>query len=131
MHVKWMQKFFQYLDRFYVEINSVMPLTEQGYKLFKVCVFNQMSSQIIQAVLEMVTMEREGDPVDDSLLKDVVEIFLFLSSGDAMLQDALNCRKLLEDRLLEATREFYQRRCQSLLEKESLSGYLAIANQLY
>lgn len=26
--VRWMQRFFQYLDRFYVEINSLTPLTD-------------------------------------------------------------------------------------------------------
>mmetsp|Transcript_298 Transcript_298/g.327 ORF Transcript_298/g.327 Transcript_298/m.327 type:complete len:80 (+) Transcript_298:325-564(+) len=79
MHVKWMQKFFQYLDRFYVEINSVTPLTDQGNKLFKNVVFNQMNQQIVTAVLDMVNREREGDLVDDALLKDIIEIFLFLS----------------------------------------------------
>lgn len=37
--VRWMQRFFQYLDRFYVEINSLTPLTEQGFKIFKQHVF--------------------------------------------------------------------------------------------
>jgi len=37
--VRWMQRFFQYLDRFYVEINSLTPLTDQGYKIFKSVVF--------------------------------------------------------------------------------------------
>ena len=29
--VKWMQRFFQYLDRFYVEMSSIASLTDQGY----------------------------------------------------------------------------------------------------
>ena len=29
--VKWMQRFFQYLDRFYVEMSSIASLTEQGH----------------------------------------------------------------------------------------------------
>ena len=29
--VKWMQRFFQYLDRFYVDMSSIANLTDQGF----------------------------------------------------------------------------------------------------
>jgi cullin 1 len=128
--VKWMQKFFQYLDRFYVEINSLTPLTDQGYKQFKTVVFGPILHNIISAILDSIHREREGELIDDDLLKKVVEIFLFLSQ-DNMLQDSLNCRKQLEDKILEQTKSFYQRTCQDLLERESLSGYLQLANKFY
>jgi cullin 1 len=104
--VKWMQKFFQYLDRFYVEINSLTPLTDQGYKIFKSVVFGPILNNIIGAILDCINREREGELIDDGLLKKVVEIFLFLSQ-DNMLQDSLNCKKQLEDKIIEQTKAFY------------------------
>jgi cullin 1 len=79
--VRWMQRFFQYLDRFYVEINSLTPLTDQGYKIFKGVVFQPLIGPITSAILENIRKEREGELVDTDLLKKVIDIYLFLS-GD-------------------------------------------------
>ena len=39
--VKWMQRFFQYLDRFYVDMSSILNLTDQGFAQFKLNVFER------------------------------------------------------------------------------------------
>lgn len=67
--VKWMQRFFQYLDRFYVQINSVAPLYDQGLKLFKGVVFSPLIQTITNAILDDIRREREGELVDVDLLK--------------------------------------------------------------
>ena len=77
--VKWMQRFFQYLDRFYVELNQLTSLKDQGYKIFKGTVFLPLLSQIVSAVLEQIEKERNGQFVDKDLLKSTVEIFCYLS----------------------------------------------------
>lgn len=77
--VRWMQRFFQYLDRFYVEINSLTPLTDQGYKIFKGVIFQPLIGNITSAILENIRKEREGELVDTDLLKKVIDIYLFLS----------------------------------------------------
>ena len=48
-----------------------------------------------------------------------------------MIQDSMNCKKILEEKIIEQTKTFYQRTCLELLEKESLSGYLQIAYKFY
>jgi cullin 1 len=82
--VRWMQRFFQYLDRFYVEINSLTPLTEQGHKIFKGYVFQPLITQITNAVLQMISRERHEELVDVDILKKTIEIYLFLS-GDKLV----------------------------------------------
>ena len=77
-----MKNFFQYLDRFYVEINSLTPLTDQGFKIFKAVVFQPLIHQIIQAVLDNIRRERAGELVDVQLLKETIGIFLYLSSDN-------------------------------------------------
>ena len=40
--VKWMRAFFQYLDRFYVEMHSTTKLSDQGFKIFKETIFQPL-----------------------------------------------------------------------------------------
>ncbi len=105
--VRWMQRFFQYLDRFYVEINSLMNLTDQGYKIFKSVVFQPLINNITSAVLSAIDRERNEELIDVDLMKKTVEIYLYLS-GEKLMSDPLNPRKFLEDRVLEQTRTYYR-----------------------
>lgn len=74
-----MQRFFQYLDRFYIEINSLTPLTDQGFKIFKTVVFQPLIQNITQAVLSAIERERNEELVNVDLMKKTVEIYIFLS----------------------------------------------------
>ena len=128
--VKWMQRFFQYLDRFYVEINSLTPLSDQGFKIFNGVVFQPLITNITQAIISAIDRERREELVDIDILKKTVDIYLFLSD-DKLSQDTLNCRKYLEDKIIEHTREFYRKQSQDLLHTASLSEYLQCANQFF
>lgn len=67
--VKWMQRFFQYLDRFYVEMSSIASLTDQGFSQFKQEIFVRMLNTITDAVLQQVETDRRNEPIDTDLLK--------------------------------------------------------------
>jgi cullin 1 len=105
--VRWMQRFFQYLDRFYVEINSLTPLSEQGFKLFKGFVFQPLVSRITSAVLHAITRERHEELVDVDLLKKTVDIYVYLSSDKLVQESGLNPKKHLEDKVIEQARQYY------------------------
>lgn len=79
--VKWMQRFFQYLDRFYVEMNSITKLSDQGFKIFKEVLFKSIQENTTRAIVEAVAQQRrhEACEVDDELLKGVVKIYQVLS----------------------------------------------------
>ena len=83
-----------------MQIHSLTPLTEQGYKIFKGVVFSPLIANVTAAVEENIRKERNGELIDDSLLKEIVEIYLHLSS-ESLLQDYLNCKKYLEEKILE------------------------------
>lgn len=123
-----MQRFFQYLDRFYVEINSLTPLTDQGYKVFNGVIFQPLIQNITDAILNNIQREREGELVQIDLLKKVVDIYLFLSN-ERLSHESINCKKYLEDKIIQQTREYYYKQSQQLLEKASLSEYLHLANK--
>lgn len=63
-------------------------------------------------------------------MKKTIEIYLFLS-GEKLVQESLNCRKYLEDRIVEQARNFYKQQSQALLQSASLSEYLHHANRFY
>jgi cullin 1 len=67
--VKWMQRFFQYLDRFYVEMSSIASLTDQGFSQFKAEIFGRMVNPITDAVLQAIETDRRNEPIDTDLLK--------------------------------------------------------------
>lgn len=50
--VRWMQRFFAYLDRYFVDNCSIANLTDQGFAQFKVIIFGRLQKQITEAVLE-------------------------------------------------------------------------------
>jgi cullin 1 len=52
--VNWMQKFFQYLDRYYVEMHSIASLQDQGYKIFKEIAFNPLCDKLTTAICSQV-----------------------------------------------------------------------------
>lgn len=94
-------------------------------------VFTPLLDYFIQAILDTINRERNGEMIDEELLKDVVEVFLFLSQGDVMLQDNINSKRHLHERIIEQTRNFYHLECQKLLEKSSLSDYMRLAEKYY
>lgn len=130
--VRWMQRFFQYLDRFCVEINSLTPLTDQGFKIFKGFVFQPLLTQVTQAVLSGVHRERLEELVDVDLLKKTVDIYIYLS-GDKLSTESsiLNPRKHLEEQLIKSTRDFYREQSHALLSSTSFSEYLAKAHHFF
>lgn len=80
--VKWMQSFFQYLDRYYVDMQQVTKLSDQGFKIFKYEVFAPLCEKTTQAIIEEIQKQRNGEEIlDMELLKGSVSIFLHLSSG--------------------------------------------------
>jgi hypothetical protein len=76
-----MQKFFQYLDRFYVEMNSITKLSDQGFKIFKEVLFKAIQDNVTKAIVEVLDKQRRNETceVDDELLKGVIKIYLVLS----------------------------------------------------
>jgi hypothetical protein len=65
-----------------VQIHSLTPLTDQGYKIFKGIVFAPIIPNVTNAILENIKKERNGEFIDDALMKKVVDIYLYLSSDN-------------------------------------------------
>jgi cullin 1 len=127
--VRWMQRFFQYLDRYYVEMSSIGTLTDQGFFQFKLIIFGQMAQRITQAILQLIQKDRNGDKVDSDLLKSVVGIFSYLNNEKIVGQGA-NYLLDLENKLVEDSVHFYKNRSLQMIQSATLVDYLSLANDL-
>lgn len=99
---KWLKRFFTYLDRYYVKHHSLPTLTEAGLRSFRSHVFDVIKGDSSAALLALINSEREGNIIDKSLVKKIVELYEAMGMGtlDAYQTD-------FETDLVEKTREFY------------------------
>lgn len=66
---KWYQKFFMYLDRYYVKYHSLPTLEDAGLRHFKQLVFEEVKDNTTAAILDLIIKEREGTDVDRALIR--------------------------------------------------------------
>ena len=125
LYVKWMDRFFQYLDRYYVKVRSAEPMNAKGLLIFKNLVFDQVSQEATHALLELINQERDGVEVSEDVLRVVIEMYIELSiRGPSIYQTEF------EDSLLPATSAFYAGQAQQWLDSDmGLPEYLAKAEQ--
>jgi len=121
---KWMQKFFMYLDRYYVKHHSLPTLDVAGLKHFKTLVYAEVKKEVVGAMISFVDAERDGAIIDRGLVKHCVELLEAMGMGslDAYVSD-------FEDHLLTATKDYYKRKSQSWVESDDTPRYLEKAER--
>ncbi len=121
---KWLKKFFTYLDRYYVKHHSLPTLSQAGLRCFRTKIYDEMKTDTTAAILDLINDEREGRIIDKSLVKSIVE--LYEAMGMASL-DAYNTD--LEEPLLNSTREYYGKKREEWINKDSTPEYLIKAEE--
>jgi len=116
---KWLFKFFQYLDRFYVRHHAVPLLEMAGVMKFKELVFDVIKADVCNAILALINQERDGAVIDRGLIKKCIELFESMGMGTL---DVYNAD--LEVHLLNATREYYARKAAAWIQDDSTPTYL-------
>uniref|UniRef100_A0A7S1VSX6 Cullin family profile domain-containing protein n=2 Tax=Grammatophora oceanica TaxID=210454 RepID=A0A7S1VSX6_9STRA len=116
---KWLKKFFVYLDRYYVKHHTLPTLSQAGLRSFRNNIYDETKSDSTAAILALINSEREGEIIDKSLIKSIVELFESMGMGslEAYVAD-------LETPLLESTREFYGQKRQEWIATDSTPDYL-------
>ncbi len=77
----WLQKFFMYLDRYHVQYQSILSLSDSGLKKFKILVYDYLKPNLIKAVLELINNERQGAIIDSDLMVSCIDIFANMGMG--------------------------------------------------
>eukprot|EP00933_Yihiella_yeosuensis_P082230 TRINITY_DN96019_c0_g1_i1.p1 TRINITY_DN96019_c0_g1~~TRINITY_DN96019_c0_g1_i1.p1 ORF type:complete len:754 (-),score=158.91 TRINITY_DN96019_c0_g1_i1:130-2391(-) len=119
IYVKWMDRFFTYLDRYYVKLQSVEPLANRGYTIFNQKVFQVCIKDTRAALLRIINLERQGEHIDQDLVKGVIEIFIDLGLGSPTLYNTE-----FEEYFLPATSDYFVRQASGWLSEDSFPEYL-------
>lgn len=119
IYVKWMDRFFTYLDRYYVKLQSVEPLHNRGYSIFNQQVFQVVIKDTRAALLKIINQERQGEHIDQDLVKGVIEIFIDLGLNSPNLYNTE-----FEEAFLPATSSYFVRQASGWLSEDSFPEYL-------
>ncbi|CAL9149330.1 unnamed protein product [Musa hybrid cultivar] len=122
--VRWLSRFFHYLDRYFVKKKALLPLKEAGITCFRDLVYEEMKGKIKDAVISLIYQEREGSQIDRPLLNNVVEIFIQIGLGSKEYYEVD-----LEAPLLQDTAAYYSRKASKWILEDSCPEYMLKAEE--
>ncbi|KAH9259759.1 hypothetical protein BASA81_002181 [Batrachochytrium salamandrivorans] len=124
---RWMKKFFTYLDRYYVTHQNLPGLAENGRRMFKHAVFDQVAPHYVsKSLLMKIQQERNGQDVDQGLIKRCVEVYKQVGPQTSTFD---TYESALEQPFLMATKDFYSSKAQEWMDTESTPSYLLLVEQ--
>nr|CAB3463929.1 unnamed protein product [Digitaria exilis] len=113
--VRWLSRFFHYLDRYFISRRSLTPLKEVGLTCFRDLIYQEIKGQVKDAVIALI---------DRALLKNVLDIFVEIGLGQ------MECYENdFEDFLLKDTTEYYSVKAQSWILEDSCPDYMIKAEE--
>ncbi|XP_059297906.1 cullin-1-like [Lycium ferocissimum] len=122
--VKWISRFFNFLDVCFLTRRELPSLNEVGLTCFHDLVYQELSGIAINAVILLIEKEREGEQIDRVLLKNVLDIFVEIGSGTMVyyVND-------FEDAMLRDTATYYSRKASSWIVEDSCPDYMLKAEE--
>lgn len=117
--VRWLSRFFHYLDRYFVARRSLPPLNAVGLSAFRDLVYMEVRVNAMKAVIVLIDKEREGEQIDRSLLKNVLDIFVEIGMGEMVLYETD-----FEAHMLEDTADYYKSKATIWIESDSCPDYM-------
>ncbi|XP_042516892.1 cullin-1-like isoform X2 [Macadamia integrifolia] len=115
--LKWLSRFFQYLNRFYIPRNFLATLDRVGLTCFNDLVYSGLK-QTKDVIINFIDQEREGAQIDRSVLKNCLSMFIELE----VYEDFEEC-------LLDHTSSYYARKASNHILEDSCSDYMLMAEQ--
>ncbi|CAH2071938.1 unnamed protein product [Thlaspi arvense] len=125
--VRWLSRFFYYLDRYFIARRSLPPLNEVGLTCFRDLVYSELHSKVKEAVIALVDKEREGEQIDRALLKNVLDIYVEIGMGQMERYESEECLKKERERVAHYLHSSSEPKLVEKVQHELLVVY---ANQL-
>ncbi|XP_021748767.1 cullin-1-like [Chenopodium quinoa] len=117
--VRWLSRFFHYLDRYFIARRSLPSLHEVGLTCFRDLVYQEVSGKAKDAVIALIDVEREGGQIDRALLKNVLDIYVEIGMGQMDYYE-----KDFEAHMLDDTAAYYSRKASSWILEDSCPEYM-------
>ncbi|KAL9260269.1 Cullin-1-like protein [Drosera capensis] len=122
--VRWLSRFFHYLDRYFIARRSLPPLNEVGLACFRSLVYTELNVKVRDAVISLIDQEREGEQIDRALLKNVLDIFVEIGMGQMEYYE-----NDFEADMLKDTAAYYSRKASNWILEDSCPDYLLKAEE--
>lgn len=122
--VRWLSRFFHYLDRYFIARRSLPALNEVGLACFRDLVYQEVKANARDAVITLIDKEREGEQIDRALLKNVIDIFVEIGMGQMELYE-----QDFEAQMLEDSGAYYRRKASTWISKDSCPEYMLKAEE--
>ncbi|XP_038877979.1 cullin-1-like [Benincasa hispida] len=117
--VRWLSRFFHYLDRYFIARRSLPSLHSVGLTCFRDLVYRELNAKVRDAVISLIDKEREGEQIDRALLKNVLGIFVEIGMGE------MDCYENdFEVAMLEDTAAYYSRKASNWILEDSCPDYM-------
>ncbi|XP_008802121.1 cullin-1-like [Phoenix dactylifera] len=122
--VRWLSRFFHYLDRYFIARRSLPALNEVGLTCFRNLVYSDINAKVRDAVISLIDQEREGEQIDRALLKNVLDIFVEIGLG------SMECYENdFEAAMLKDTAAYYSRKASNWILEDSCPDYMLKAEE--
>ncbi|XP_022760536.1 cullin-1-like isoform X4 [Durio zibethinus] len=122
--VRWLFRFFHYLDRYFIARRSLPPLNEVGLTCFRELVYQELNAKVRDAVISLIDQEREGEQIDRALLKNVLDIFVEIGMGQMDYYE-----NDFEATMLKDTAAYYSRKASNWILDDSCPDYMLKAEE--
>ncbi|XP_048442786.1 cullin-1-like [Pyrus x bretschneideri] len=122
--VRWLSRFFHYLDRYFIARRSLPALNEVGLTCFRDLVYREVNANARIAVIDLIDKEREGEQIDRALLKNVVDIFVEIGMGQMGSYE-----EDFEAHLLVDSGEYYSRKAANWILTDTCPEYMSKAEE--
>ncbi|KAK3441033.1 hypothetical protein EUGRSUZ_B01286 [Eucalyptus grandis] len=122
--VRWLSRFFYYLDRYFIVRRSLPPLNEVGLTCFREMVYQELKVKVSDAVISLIDKEREGEQIDRALLKNILDIFVVIGMGQMDYYE-----NDFEAALLKDSAAYYSRKASSWISEDFCPDYLLKAEE--
>ncbi|KAL0367698.1 UNVERIFIED_CONTAM: Cullin-1 [Sesamum radiatum] len=122
--VRWLSRFFHYLDRYFIARRSLPALKEVGLTCFRDLVYQEINGKVRDAVISLIDQEREGEQIDRALLKNVLDIFVEIGMGQMDYYE-----NDFEAAMLKDTAAYYSRKASNWILDDSCPDYMLKAEE--
>ncbi|XP_019450940.1 PREDICTED: cullin-1-like isoform X2 [Lupinus angustifolius] len=122
--VRWLSRFFHYLDRYFIARRSLPALNEVGLTCFRDLVYKELNWNVRDAVISLIDQEREGEQIDRALLKNVLDIFVEIGMGQMD-----HYENKFEAVMLKDTSAYYSRKASNWILEDSCPDYMLKAEE--
>ncbi|KAM2937865.1 hypothetical protein FF1_037718 [Malus domestica] len=118
--VRWLARFFHYLDCYFIARRSLPPLHQVGMNYFRDLVYREVNADVRVAVIRVIGTECEGEEINREVLKNVINVCVEFGMGkmDPYRED-------FEEHMLRETGEYYSRKASSWITEDNYSDYMS------